>query len=84
MVFSLVLLSGMSDCGPSDAYLSGLLDVVMKQKTLLGEILVRKWVSDSEPQVTIKLSDTATHICPFQDCGKAFSDAAGLRKHRRH
>ena len=27
----------MSTCGPSDAYLSGLLDVVMKQKTLLGE-----------------------------------------------
>ena len=54
---------------------------LVKQKTLLGEILVRKWVSDSEPQVTIKLSDTATHICPFQDCGKAFSDAAGLRKH---
>ncbi len=53
------------------------------QKTLTGEIKLRKWVSDEGPQYVarVRASDLNTHVCSFHDCGKAFPDAASLRKH---
>mmetsp|Transcript_3579 Transcript_3579/g.6315 ORF Transcript_3579/g.6315 Transcript_3579/m.6315 type:complete len:119 (-) Transcript_3579:121-477(-) len=56
---------------------------LVKQKTLTGAIIVRKWTTDEEPSFIAKQGSTElqTHLCPFHDCGKAFADAAGLRKH---
>ena len=53
------------------------------QKTLTGEIALRKWVTDQSPQYTErrKPSELLTHVCSFHDCGKAFPDASALRKH---
>ena len=53
------------------------------QKTLTGEIKLRKWVSDEGPQYTAprRTSDLQAHMCSFHDCGKAFPDASALRKH---
>ena len=56
---------------------------LVTQKTLSGEIKLRKWVSDEGPQYTARrgASDLQTHLCSFHDCGKAFPDASALRKH---
>ena len=56
---------------------------LITQKTLTGTITVRKWVSDEGPQYVarVRASDLNTHVCSFHDCGKAFPDAASLRKH---
>lgn len=56
---------------------------MVKQKTLMGEMSVRKWVSDEAPVFATKHAngEMQTHLCPFQDCGKAFGDASALRKH---
>ena len=53
------------------------------QKTLTGEITLRKWVTDQSPQYTARrgASELQSHLCSFHDCGKAFPDASALRKH---
>jgi len=53
------------------------------QKTLTGEIALRKWVTDQTPQYTARrrASELQQHVCSFHDCGKAFPDASALRKH---
>ena len=57
---------------------------LVKQKTLTGEILVRKWVSDEAPTIAGTLAGgegSQPQFCPLEGCGKAFADAASLRKH---
>ena len=59
---------------------------LVKQKTLTGEVLVRKWVSDepptfSEARLGGGADSSQPQFCPLEGCGKAFSDAASLRKH---
>ena len=56
---------------------------MVTQKTLSGEITVRKWVSDAPPVFTAVASsgDSQPQFCPLEGCGKAFADAASLRKH---
>ena len=57
---------------------------LVKQKTLSGEVLVRKWVSDEPPtfsEARLTSGDSQPQFCPLEGCGKAFSDAASLRKH---
>jgi hypothetical protein len=56
---------------------------IVKQKTLGGEILVRKWVSDDPPNLSAAHTsgDQQPQFCPLEGCGKAFADAASLRKH---
>ena len=53
------------------------------QKTLTGEIALRKWVTDQSPQYIARqgASELQSHLCSFHDCGKAFPDASALRKH---
>lgn len=53
-------------------------------KTLGGEILVRKWVTDEKPAFSASCAssgDSQPQFCPLEGCGKAFADAASLRKH---
>ena len=57
---------------------------LVKQKTLSGEVLVRKWVSDEPPtfsEARLTSGDSQPQFCPLEGCGKAFSDAVSLRKH---
>ena len=56
---------------------------LVEQKTISGTILVRKWVTDGAPTPGLKrtLVEMATHICPLEGCGKAFTDPTSLRKH---
>ena len=57
---------------------------LITQKTLDGEILVRKWITDEAPHFTVdQLGGEAgqPQFCPLEGCGKAFADAASLRKH---
>lgn len=56
---------------------------LVKQKTLGGEVLVRKWVSNEPPTFSdaVTSGDSQPQFCPLEGCGKAFSDAASLRKH---
>ena len=57
---------------------------MVKQKTLGGEILVRKWVSEEPPVFSAKgaiAGGGEPQFCPLEGCGKAFADAASLRKH---
>jgi hypothetical protein len=56
---------------------------LVTQKTLGGEITVRKWVSDEAPVFSMYHStgDSAPQFCPLEGCGKAFADPASLRKH---
>ena len=57
---------------------------MVRQKTLGGEILVRKWVSDDPPVFLAKGATgggSEPQFCPLEGCGKAFADAASLRKH---
>ena len=53
-------------------------------KTLCGEMLVRKWVTEEAPTFTVDSTaggDGQPQFCPLEGCGKAFADAASLRKH---
>ena len=57
---------------------------MVRQKTLSGEILVRKWVSDEKPAFAsscVADGGGQPQFCPLEGCGKAFADAASLRKH---
>jgi len=56
---------------------------LIQQKTLSGTITVRKWVSDEAPALSVRRApgEATTHLCPLEGCGKAFADAASLRKH---
>ena len=56
---------------------------LVMQKTLTGEIALRKWVTDQSPQYVARrgVSELQSHLCSFHDCGKAFPDASALRKH---
>ena len=57
---------------------------LVRQKTLTGEVLIRKWVSDEPPtfsEARLTNGDMQPQFCPLEGCGKAFSDAASLRKH---
>ena len=57
---------------------------VIIQKTLGGEMQVRKWVTDEEPTFTVDHmagDGGQPQFCPLEGCGKAFADAASLRKH---
>jgi len=58
---------------------------MVKQKTIGGgEMLVRKWVSDEAPTLSTGLPGGESgqpQFCPLEGCGKAFADAASLRKH---
>ena len=58
---------------------------MVEQKTLGGVILVRKWVSDEAPKFAASINassgDGQPQFCPLEGCGKAFPDAASLRKH---
>jgi hypothetical protein len=57
---------------------------VVRQKTLGGEILVRKWVTDDKPAFSASCAssgDSQPQFCPLEGCGKAFADSASLRKH---
>ncbi len=57
---------------------------LVEQKTISGTIKVRKWVSDQAPVLSGEKSgdgETQPHVCPLEGCGKAFPDAASLRKH---
>merc|ERR1719198_1317340 len=46
-------------------------------------MLVRKWVTDELPTISVDhtLGDSQPQFCPLEGCGKAFADAASLRKH---
>jgi len=57
---------------------------VVTLRTLGGEMLVRKWVSDEAPAFSVDHSfgeGGQPQFCPLEGCGKAFADAASLRKH---
>jgi len=56
---------------------------LIQQKTLSGTITVRKWVSDDAPALGARRvpGDSAAYLCTLEGCGKAFADAASLRKH---
>ena len=56
---------------------------LVSQKTLGGEMLVRKWVSDEAPSFNVDHTGSGSEpqFCPLEGCGKAFADAASLRKH---
>ena len=56
---------------------------LVTQKTLSGEMVVRKWVTDQLPTISVDhvLGDSQPQFCPLEGCGKAFADVASLRKH---
>jgi len=56
---------------------------MVTQKTLNGEMVVRKWVTDEPPVFSVdhSMGGSEPQFCPLEGCGKAFADAASLRKH---